>query len=317
MDFIIPALLRHRDGEIMRNLLDNPTICLSDELWGHESSWDIKIITTGDIINRQEETQDQKDETYQNLLNWDYEKNYSDYPRDYFDDNLNWIYPHKDAISKPIKISVSEIKKQSIPDELIEHQGMLNDFEPYKPRFMEEKLSLTSSEKGTAFHKVMQHIDFNKLHDYDYIVNYLDELRNKEVITDKERKSIRIKSIISFSKSNLLQRMINAEANGRLRREVPFVLGVPLKDIYNDCQIDDKALVQGVIDFYFIEDDKIVLVDYKTDYIQYEKQEILIKRYEKQMRLYSIALENIMGMKVKEKILYAFSIGQEILILDS
>ncbi|GMQ63745.1 helicase-exonuclease AddAB subunit AddA [Vallitalea maricola] len=314
MDFIIPALLRHREGEIMRNLLDNPSICSPDELWGHEASWDIKIVTTDDIISREGDVQDAKNETYENLLNWDCEKSYSEYPREYFDCNLNWTYPHGDAVLKPIKISVSEIKKQSMPDESIEHEEMFNDFEPYKPRFMEEKLNLTSSEKGTVFHKVMQHIDFNGLHNYDYIVDYLDSLQQGEIITEKERRSIHIKSILSFSKSNLLQRMINAEANGRLKREVPFVLGVPLKDIYNDCNIDEKALVQGVIDCYFIEGDKIVLVDYKTDYIQPDEQEVLIKRYNKQMELYSIALQNIMGMKVNEKILYAFSIGKEISI---
>ncbi|GMQ58419.1 helicase-exonuclease AddAB subunit AddA [Vallitalea sediminicola] len=314
MDFIIPTLLRHRDGEIMRNLLDNPSICSTEELFNHESSWDIKIVTTDDIFSKEEGTLKAMNETYESLLNWDCEKKYSDYPKEYFDSNLNWIYPHGDAVLKPIKISVSEIKKQSIPDESIEYEEMFNELEPYKPRFMEEKLNLTSSEKGTAFHKVMQHIDFNKLHEYDYIVNYLDSLYQGEIITEKERKSIPIKSILNFSNSGLLQRMIIAEEKGKLKREVPFVLGVPLKNIYKDCEIDEKALVQGVVDCYFVEDDNIILVDYKTDYLKAEEQEVLIKRYKKQMELYTIALEKIMSMKVSEKILYAFSIGKEISI---
>ncbi|GKX30853.1 ATP-dependent helicase/nuclease subunit A [Vallitalea longa] len=314
LDFIIPTILRHKDGQSIRNLLSNPSICSPEELFNHSSSWNIRVFTKDDILTREEDIATVKDETFESLSNWDYAKKYSEHDKEYFDSNLNWIYPHKDSILKPVKISVSEIKKQSMPDEMVDYDEMFNEFEPYKPRFMEEKLELTSSEKGTAFHKVMQHIDYKKLGDHNYIIKYLESLQEAEIITEKEKKSIKIKSISLFSTSNLLQRMVDAESNGMLYREVPFVLGVPLKEIYKDCDIDEKALVQGVIDCYFIEDNKIILVDYKTDYLKNNEEETLVKRYKKQMELYSKALENITGKKVNERILYSFSINKAILV---
>lgn len=314
LDFIIPTLLRHKNGKAIRDLLSDPSICSPEELFNHSSSWDIKVLSNDDILTREKDIAAVKDETYESLLDWDSEIRYSEHNEEYFDSNLNWTYPHMDSVFKPVKISVSEIKKQSIPDEMIEYEEMFNEFEPYKPRFMEEKLELTSSEKGTAFHKVMQHIDYSKLSDYNYMTRYLDSLQEAEIIAEKEKKSIRIKSIQLFGRSDLLLRMIEAESNGRLFREVPFVLGVPLKDIYTDCDIDEKALVQGVIDCYFIEDDYIVLVDYKTDYIKNNEEETLIKRYKKQMELYSKALQDITGKKVEERILYSFSINKAIIV---
>ena len=315
LDFIIPALLRHKDGDCIRKLLSNTSLCSPDELFNHSSSWNIKVLSKEDILTREEDQAIARDKAYDNLLDWDYDKRYSEYSKGYFDSNLTWIYPHMNSISKPVKVSVSDIKKQRMLDEVIECQEFFDEFEPYKPRFMKEKLELTASEKGTAFHKMMQHIDFEKLHDYNYISNYLDNIVKAEMITEKEKGSIRIKSIMQFSKCNLLRRMINAEKKGMLYREVPFVLGIPLKDIYEDCDIEEKALVQGVIDCYFIEDNNIILVDYKTDYIDDDGEEILIKRYKKQMELYSEALYNIMGMEVREKILFAFQIGKEIKIV--
>jgi ATP-dependent helicase/nuclease subunit A len=314
LDWIIPTLLRHRDGEEIRKLLNNTSISLPEELFYHESSWNIKVVSIDGIISKEKKINEIKQESCQDLLNWNFDKSYSDYPKDFFEENLNWIYDYKDVVLKPVKISVSEIKRQNESDVSVEHEDMFNTFEPYKPKFMEEKLALTAGERGTAFHKVMQHIDFHKLHDYNYNINYLNNLQEHEILTEKEIKGIRIKSILQFSKSKLLNRMVNAEQKGLLKREVPFVLGVPIKDIYLDCDRDEKVLIQGVIDCFFIEDNNIILVDYKTDYITDDEEEKLITRYKKQMELYAMALESITGRKVSEKILYAFSIGREIRI---
>ena len=64
---------------------------------------------------------------------------------------------------------------------------------------------------------------------------------------------------------------------------------------------------------YFEEDDEIVLVDYKTDRVnKYDGEEVLIKRYEKQLELYKTALERTTGKKVKETLIYSFTLGKVI-----
>ena len=71
-------------------------------------------------------------------------------------------------------------------------------------------------------------------------------------------------------------------------------------------------MIQGIVDAYFEEEDGIVLVDYKTDRVKEENQ--LIRRYAIQLELYEKAIERMTGKKVKEKIIYSFSLGEEIYI---
>ena len=56
-------------------------------------------------------------------------------------------------------------------------------------------------------------------------------------------------------------------------------------------------------------------MDYKTDYVDSpERVNELVKLYQKQMNLYSEALEQITGKPVRERILYFLSINQAIKI---
>ena len=69
---------------------------------------------------------------------------------------------------------------------------------------------------------------------------------------------------------------------------------------YKDIK-DETILIQGVIDLFFIEDDQIILIDYKTDKNTYNLKE----KYYMQIELYSLALEELIGKKVKEKYIYS------------
>lgn len=72
----------------------------------------------------------------------------------------------------------------------------------------------------------------------------------------------------------------------------------------------EKVILQGIIDAFIMEDDGIILVDYKTDRVK--DGEELRNRYQKQIDLYSEALEQILGKKVKRRVLYSFSLGEEV-----
>ncbi|QUI24723.1 helicase-exonuclease AddAB subunit AddA [Vallitalea pronyensis] len=312
LDWIIPAILRHADGETLRACCQGLVIQSPEALYHHRSFWEVTCITPEQTIEKEEVHAQERMQSYEALTHWASEVSYSDYDKDYFDKQLNWVYPAKDAIARSVKVSVSEIKRQNMLLVQEEHEELFHDFEPYKPAFMEEKIRLTPGERGTVFHKVMQHIDFNRMDEQDYLVTYCDQLERNGMLTEKEKKSVSIQALLRFSDSDLIKRMINAEKQKQLKREMPFVLGINAQDIYDACDLKETILVQGVIDCYFLEHDEIVLVDYKTDYIKPHEEQVLIDRYKKQMELYCRALENISGFTVKEVILYAFSIGQEI-----
>ena len=68
------------------------------------------------------------------------------------------------------------------------------------------------------------------------------------------------------------------------------------------------------IDVYFEEDDGVVLLDYKTDRIPRGEagDELLRKRYKTQLDYYQMAIEQILGKKVKDRILYSVIMNREI-----
>ena len=95
-----------------------------------------------------------------------------------------------------------------------------------------------------------------------------------------------------------------------VQREKPFYINIPIKEIYKQ-ELEGDILVQGVIDLYFIdEQDKLVLVDYKTDYVDDEKE--LIKKYKIQLQIYKNALEQALERKVDEVKIYSTWRNKEI-----
>ena len=98
--------------------------------------------------------------------------------------------------------------------------------------------------------------------------------------------------------------MRDAKAAGNLFREQPFVIGVP--------DSGETVLVQGIIDAYYIEDDGITIVDYKTDRVRSEQ--MLVDRYRTQLEYYSKALTQITGMPVKALTIYSTRLRKEIVI---
>ena len=68
-------------------------------------------------------------------------------------------------------------------------------------------------------------------------------------------------------------------------------------------------LVQGIIDVFWMENDKIILLDYKTDRVK-QAQELLM-RYQTQLQLYADALSRVFStdtkkMVAEEKLIYSF-----------
>lgn len=72
----------------------------------------------------------------------------------------------------------------------------------------------------------------------------------------------------------------------------------------------EKVILQGIIDAFIMEEEGIILVDYKTDRVK--DGEELRNRYQMQIDLYSEALEQILGKKVRRRVLYSFSLGEEV-----
>ena len=98
-------------------------------------------------------------------------------------------------------------------------------------------------------------------------------------------------------------------------KEKPFFINIPANKIY-ETKVEETILVQGIIDLYFIdENDKLILVDYKTDYVPENREEYLVEKYRKQLDLYKLAIEEALEKEVNEIYIYSTYLNKEIEIL--
>ena len=77
-------------------------------------------------------------------------------------------------------------------------------------------------------------------------------------------------------------------------------------------------MVQGIIDCFFREGDKYILIDYKNSYIDPQRREEGLQRiketYSAQVELYREALHSIKDGEVAESYLYLFSEGEFVIV---
>ncbi len=169
---------------------------------------------------------------------------------------------------------------------------------------------ISATDRGNAYHRAMELLDFSRLSaasSLAEIAAFFDEQVASLRLRADYRAALNLRKIQTFLRSPIAARMAACAARGDLYREQPFVLSLPASYLSADYPAHEKILIQGIIDAFFIEDDKIVLLDYKTDAV--EDMAALWKRYETQMHYYTQALEKLMGKPVKEALLYSFKLN--------
>lgn len=176
-----------------------------------------------------------------------------------------------------------------------------------RPSFL-EKEGLTPAERGTALHKFMQFSDYHKAGENpDAEVARLVE---KGFLSEAEGKAVDRKRVAAFFQSALAKRMLQSET---LLREYKFTFFLPAgecDDGLPDSVAQEKVLVQGIADCVFVENGKLIIVDYKTDRIAHE--DALVERYRAQLSVYRRALAECIGLPVGQTLLYSFHLGKEI-----
>ncbi|MDD3225096.1 MAG: helicase-exonuclease AddAB subunit AddA [Clostridium sp.] len=310
MDWLCLPLSKHVSGAKIR---EEAGIDIENLNFSDESKWDINIHKKEEFLL---EEQAGKDEDAEKITE-DNQKVVDDMIREieenppitkYYNEierRLSYEYPYKNFKSFPSSISVTELKRQLNEEE--EYSNNIFEYSLKKrPSFMEEKKALTPAEKGTAMHSVMQKLDLKLTTDSESIKKQMDKMIFREIITENQAKAIDINKITTFFNSDLGKRMLNSNS---IKREMPFIVRIRASDVYKDAD-DEYIMLQGAIDCYFEENDEIVLVDYKTDYVSENNIEEISRKYEKQLKYYSMALNKITGKKVKEKYLYLFYNGE-------
>lgn len=154
---------------------------------------------------------------------------------------------------------------------------------------------------GDSYHHALAFYDYSK--DISQLSDYLSPEEYGLLNQEKLKK---------FLGSPLGQLFAKAYKENTLYREQHFMQEVEYEKLFPEDGEDnvEKVILQGIIDAFIMEEEGIILVDYKTDRVK--DGEELRNRYQKQIDLYSKALEQILGKKVKRRVLYSFSLGEEV-----
>lgn len=222
-------------------------------------------------------------------------KNNDEQEKEKIKEILNWQYKHQSIEGIPTKTSVSKLKEEREQEIQITQE----------PKFINEeaKTKLTGAQKGTLIHLCLQKMRETEEYNLEKITELIEGLKDKEIITEIEAQNIDKEKLLEYTNSQLWTELKQAK---EIHKEHPFYINIKASRIYNQInkEDDENILVQGVIDLFFIDkDDKLILVDYKTDYVQHENE--LVEKYKGQLDLYKEALEQSLDKKVDKMCIYS------------
>lgn len=208
-----------------------------------------------------------------------------------FEKKLSFEYPKKPLSRLPQKVSASDLshKDNKIFNKLLR-----------KPDFVSGERS-DGAERGTAFHTFMERCDFvSAREDPGAEAKRLAKLG---FISERQLSLLDFERLSGFLSSPLFDRIRNSDC---VEREYTFTIEINASDYDNEIEEEfgnDKLVMQGAVDLFFVEASQIVLVDYKTDRVGDSSK--LVSMYHKQLELYKRALEEILSLPVKEMIIYS------------
>ena len=222
---------------------------------------------------------------------------------------LSYRYPYAEQTAFPAKLTATQLKGRAIDEEISENTTLPPRLRNLcKPKFLAGKTALTGAERGTALHLVMQDLDFFCEPNEQSVRAQIEAMRAQRKLTDEQAKAADVHAIVRFLWSDLAARIRKSE---EVEREYRFSLLRPVRD-FSSLDADDSVLLQGVVDCFFEEDGELVVVDFKTDHVSCAQLDERAEHYRPQLEAYSMALTRVMGKKVKEKVLYFFSAGEEV-----
>lgn len=337
LDWIFPALARHRcmDGLYQQYEYSCP---VSHSLHEETAPFLIAVKSPVEFVLSEAKERSEQLIKEQELIAEMERASSDERIRKEIQEHFLWEYPWQKEAEVPAKVTVSEVKRMQFEDEesvsfeesiSFEERVSLMDqilgeelladekeeikelpeIEPYIPAFMQEEGEvLVGVDRGNAYHKVLQWLDFTDTDTKTAVKNQLAKLREEQKIDESVYVTVKPEKIFALANSRIGKRMKQAQSEGCLFREQPFVIEVLASDILKTETGEETMLVQGIIDAFFEENGKIVLLDYKTDYVEQRDGSDLVGKYGIQLKYYQKALERMLEKPVEEKYIYSVNL---------
>ncbi len=212
---------------------------------------------------------------------------------------LEYVYPYASLEGIVAKRIASKLESEDIGGEF---------FATRRPAF-ESKNNLTPAQRGTATHRFMQYADY--ISAGENVENELERLVSDGMLTELEASVVDKKAISVFFGSDLAKRILSAD---KVYKEYSFTVAIPLSEMHSDIPQNEAenetVIIEGVADCAFVENGELVIIDFKTD--RAKNEEILIEHYKEQLSVYRRCLAEVIGLPVKETLIYSFSLGKSI-----
>lgn len=212
---------------------------------------------------------------------------------------LSWQYPYEELSYVVSKRAASEVDKNAVDREY---------FASSRPAFLSGG-KLTGAQRGIATHAFMQFADYKNA--ADDLENEINAVFERGLLTKEQCDCISRRQLEHFFESKLARRILESPL---VMREKKFTVSVPIAEVYPSLSRfeDEKVMIQGIADCVFLEDGKLVVLDYKTDRLDSENE--FREKYSSQVRTYKKALALCTGYEVSKTLLYSFHLGKEIAV---
>lgn len=188
---------------------------------------------------------------------------------------------YQSAINLPSLRTPSQVKKLYEPVMDTDGVDVMAKTDHVKPSFalpdFSKKAKVEATAIGSAMHELMQRISLSQKVTLEDISTALAQVSAE----DEVKARIRLENVLDFFKNSTLGQLIQQNTD-KIYREAPFAM---LKE---DPDSKEKFVVRGIVDAYLLLEDRLVLLDYKTD--KYTNSEEIKDRYQGQMALYAEAL---------------------------
>lgn len=200
-------------------------------------------------------------------------------------------YAYAKDIGVPSKVGVSTLKR-------------LEEDRVFTPvNITAQQDGVTAAQRGTMTHRILEYTGLEKKTRRE-VEAIISELENRKIFEAGAGEHINVESICLFLQSNLARRARQAE---KRLFEQPFCLKMKASECGLKSGSDETVIVQGIIDLCFLENNKWIIIDYKTDAINLSDAPKAACKYALQLKLYARALERITLLPVAEKYVYYLS----------
>lgn len=216
---------------------------------------------------------------------------------------LSFAYAFDAATEIPSKLTATQLKGRLKDLEAAEFSGTSQNSALMFRAPIRQKTKSSGVAFGNAMHSVMQHLNFKCCRSITDIQNDIERMVLAKLITREQADMVAIDKIYRFFQSDLGKRFA---IGNEVLREFKFSILEDASEYYKGAA-GDSILLQGVIDCALIEEEGIIILDFKTDWITDANRQEKVALYRDQIATYAKALSRIYEKPVAGAYLYFFS----------